>query len=195
MLRNPRKLFFIGGLLSSLILAGFGVAMVVIGYNGINEVHDTLRQENITTPADSADPGKPVVDGASARVQADIMREHTLKASGGLTYAQMGSYQLASDLKDPKGTNDKNLAAKDAQGKPVANPVRNTWVTETAMTTALNTAFFAENVGQFAMVTGVALVLTGGGFAVLTIGAFQFSTAKEEKKERNAALELASSAS
>lgn len=195
MLRSPRKLFFVGGLLSSLILAGFGAAMIFVGYSGINEVHDTLRQENITTPADSSDPGKLVEDGATARVQADIMREHVLKSSGGLTYAQMGSYQLASDPKDPKGTNDKTLAAKDASGNPIANPVRNTWVTETAMTTALNTAYFAENVGEFAMVTGVALILTGGGFAVLTIGAFQFATAKDEKKQRTAALELASSPS
>ncbi len=191
MLSHPRKLFFIGGLISSLVLVGFGVAMIVIGYNGINEVHDTLRQENITTAADSAEPGKPVVDGASARVQAAVMREHTLKLTNGLTYSQMGSYQLASDPKDPKGTSDKNLAAKDAAGNPIPNGLRNTWVTETALTTALNTAYFAENVGTFAIVVGVALLLTGTGFTVLTIGAFRFSTEKETEKVGAGALEPA----
>ena len=195
MLKETRKLFFIGGLISSLVLVGFGVAMIVIGYNGINEVHDTLRQENITTAADSTDPGKPVVDGATARVQADVMREHTLKQTGGLTYAQMGSYQLASDPKDPKGTSDKTLAAKDANGNPIANAARNTWVTETALTTALNTAYFAENVGTFAIVVGVALLLTGTGFTVLTVGAFRISTAKEDEKAAAGALELAGNAS
>ena len=191
MLSHPRKLFFIGGLISSLVLVGFGVAMIVIGYNGINEVHDTLRQENITTAADSAEPGKPVTDGATARVQANVMREHTLKQTNGLTYSQMGSYQLASDPKDPKGTSDKNLAAKDANGNPIANGPRNTWVTETALTTALNTAYFAENVGTFAIVVGVALLLTGTGFTVLTIGAFRFSTEKETEKGGAGAMELA----
>jgi hypothetical protein len=195
MLREPRKLFFIGGLISSLVLAGFGAAMIIIGYNGINEVHDTLRQENITTAADSSDPGKPVVDGATARVQADIMREHTLKQTNGLTYSQMGSYQLASNPTDPKGTSDKNLAAKDAAGNPIANGPRNTWVTETALTTALNTAYFAENVGNFAVVVGIALFLTGGGFAVLTVGAFHFTAAKKDQKASAGQLVLANNPS
>jgi hypothetical protein len=56
----------------------------------------------------------------------------------------------------------------DQFGEPIANPVRALWVTETALTTALNTAYFAEQVGLFAIVMGAALVLTGGGFTVLT---------------------------
>jgi hypothetical protein len=44
------------------------------------------------------------------------------------------------------------------------------WVTETALTTALNTSFFAERVAYFSIVMGVALLLTGIGFLVLTIG-------------------------
>jgi hypothetical protein len=43
-------------------------------------------------------------------------------------------------------------------------------VTETTLTTALNTAFFAESVATFAIVMGVALLLVGGGFLVLTLG-------------------------
>ena len=44
------------------------------------------------------------------------------------------------------------------------------WVTETALTTALNTSFFAERVAYFSIVMGVALLLTGIGFLVLTVG-------------------------
>ena len=44
------------------------------------------------------------------------------------------------------------------------------WVTETAFTTALNTSFFAERVAYFSIVMGVALLLTGIGFLVLTLG-------------------------
>ena len=43
------------------------------------------------------------------------------------------------------------------------------WVTSTALSTALNTAYFAESVATFAIVMGVALLLTGVGFLVLTV--------------------------
>lgn len=189
--RNPHKFLFLGGLISSLVLVGFGIASIVIGYQGRAEVHDTLAQENIVTPADASEPGIKVVDGASARVQADIMRHHALTSSGGLTYAQMGSYLAAADPKSPAGTSDKNLALKDASGNPVANSFRNTWVTETALTTAMNTAYFAENVGLFAMVMGTALVLTGVGFTVLTVGAYHYSTEREAAEAKASAGKLA----
>jgi hypothetical protein len=168
MLRS-RKVFAIGGLAASLILIGFGAASMVIGYNGIQEVRDTLRQEQITGPADSTIPGQLVDTGAEAKAQAEIMRHHELTATQGLTYAQMGKYQTPDG--SPKGTNDAKLAALDTNGKPITNAARDGWITETALTTALNTANFAEQVGTFAIVMGAALFLTGIGFAVLIWGA------------------------
>ena len=44
------------------------------------------------------------------------------------------------------------------------------WINETALTTALNTSFFASSVGLFAIVMGAALLLTGIGFLVLATG-------------------------
>ena len=41
---------------------------------------------------------------------------------------------------------------------------------QTALTTALNTSFFAERVAYFSIVMGIALLLTGIGFLVLTLG-------------------------
>ena len=61
-------------------------------------------------------------------------------------------------------------AVTDTQGGPVANPARDLWVTETALTTALNTAYMAERVALFGIVTGIALLLSGIGFAILAIG-------------------------
>ena len=43
-------------------------------------------------------------------------------------------------------------------------------MTQTALTTALNTSFFAERVALFSIVMGAALLLTGIGFFVLTLG-------------------------
>src|SRR5438034_8635512 len=95
------------------------------------------------------------------------MRIHGLEAAGGQTDGQIGC------LLDAKGnpTSDEALAAKDPKtGQPVENGLRNLWVTETALTTALNTAFFAERVGVFGIVMGIALLLTGIGFLILTLG-------------------------
>ena len=176
---HSRKLFVGGGLVASLVLAAFGIASIVVGFRGISEVRDTLAEENIVAPADSTIPGQKVDTGSEARAQADIMREHTLKSSGGLTYAEMGRYRVADG--NPAGTNDAALAAKDANGKPVSNPVRDLWVTETALSTALNVSYFAEQVGMFAIVMGVALLLTGIGFAVLIWGALLHPALKKTR--------------
>jgi multisubunit Na+/H+ antiporter MnhC subunit len=70
----------------------------------------------------------------------------------------------------------------------VENGLRNMWVTETALSTALNTAFFAERVAVFSMVMGVALLLTGIGFFVLTLGgALGYVAVPKLGKARNTA--------
>ena len=55
-------------------------------------------------------------------------------------------------------------AALQANGRPVDNAARNIWVTETALTTALNTSYMAEQLALFGIVVGVALLLSGIGF-------------------------------
>ena len=62
-------------------------------------------------------------------------------------------------------------AAVDPQTKqPVSNGARNVWVTETALTTALNTSYMASQLALFGIVVGIALLLAGIGFAILAIG-------------------------
>ena len=93
------------------------------------------------------------------------MRIHTLEATGGVPYSQMPRFATA----DGKGTNDATKALQ-ANGQPVDNGARNLWVTETALTTALNTSYMAEQLALFGVVVGVALLLSGIGFAILAIG-------------------------
>ena len=93
------------------------------------------------------------------------MRIHTLEASRGLTYSQMPRYATA----DGKGTNDATKALQ-SEGQPVSNAARDLWVTETALTTALNTSYMAEQLSLFGVVVGVALLLAGIGFGVLSLG-------------------------
>jgi hypothetical protein len=160
-----------------------------MGFNGRSTVRDSLKQEQIVgtpdmTPAAIAASAKeagvpasidlptvavadkPINTGARARAFASYMRVHALEATGGQTYAQMPRY--ATD--DGKGTNDPAQATKDENGQPVSNAARNIWVTETALATALNMSYMAEQLSLFSIVVGVALVLAGFGFAILAIG-------------------------
>ena len=55
-------------------------------------------------------------------------------------------------------------------GQPQDNGARQVWVTETALATALQSSYMASQLALFAIVTGVALLLAGIGFAVLAAG-------------------------
>lgn len=90
-----------------------------------------------------------------------------------MTYAEMGRFQSAESPSDPKGTNDEAAAAKDAKGgQPISKGARDIWVTETALTTALNMGFMSEMLSIFSIIVGVALLLTGIGLVILAFAVF-----------------------
>ena len=178
-----KKLFAYGGIAASIVMIAFGIGSIVTGALGINTVRDNLSQEQIyfgDASQDEAVPaslsGQHVTTGGEAREFAKVMRHHALDSSGGLVYAEMGRYLAKPDA--PKSATDGNGGTSDEQyalidektGEPASNPARNLWVTETALSTALNTAFFAERVAVFSIVMGIALLFTGIGFLVLTLG-------------------------
>jgi hypothetical protein len=168
-----RKVFGYGGIAASVILVAFGAGAIVIGVSGYNEVRGEITAQMITATPDAAEltngrlqPGQAIKTGADAKAFADVMEHHALESSDGQRYAEMDRFLTPSGGQ----TSDEALAAKTADGRPVENGLRTLWVTETALTTALNTAFFAERVALFSIVMGVALLLTGIGFFVLTLG-------------------------
>ena len=65
---------------------------------------------------------------------------------------------------------DEAAALKDEKGNPVSNTARNTWVTATALSTALNVSYMAEQMALFGIVVGIALLLSGFGFIILALG-------------------------
>lgn len=158
------RLYRFGGIAASILLIAFGIGAVVAGVNGRDQVRADLAREHIVGTPDMKGVANQKIDtGAKAKQFADGMRVHALEATGGKTYAEMPRYMG----KNGQPTNDQAKAAVVA-GKPVDNPARNIWVTETALTTALNTSYFAENVSLFAIVMGIALLLTGVGFGVVS---------------------------
>ena len=184
-----RKVLEIGGFIAAVVLICFGVASIVMGVNARSTVQTTLKQEQIVgspdmTPAGIkaeaaqaglpssitmptvAVAGLPINSGDRARAFASYMRIHALEATGGLTYAQMPRYATS----DGKGTNDATLALKGPGGQPMDNSARQIWITETALSTALNTSYMADQLSLFGIVVGIALLLSGIGFGVLALG-------------------------
>jgi hypothetical protein len=162
--------FRYGGIVASILLIAFGAGSIAVGAAGRHEVRSDLAREQIVGTPDSTIPGQLVDTGSKAQAFAKVMRKHTMEATGGQTYAQMARYIDANG----KPTNDQKAAAKDPKsGEAVANPARNIWVTETALTTALNTAYFAESTATFVIAMGGALLLVGAGFLVLILVAEQ----------------------
>lgn len=182
------RLFTLGGIIASVVLIAFGIGSIVIGTVGRADVADQIEREQITGSPDMSPEGiragmeeagvdaevpscdvaeEPIDTGSEAKCFAQYLRIHALESTGGQVYAEMGRFL------DEEGnpTNDEAEAATNPDtGRPVENQLRNLWVTATALSTAMNTAYFAQQVGLFAIVMGVALLLTGIGFLVLTLG-------------------------
>jgi hypothetical protein len=175
---NARRILEIGGLIAGVVLIAFGIAAIYMGVDGRSTVRDSIKQEQIffgstedEAVATHAEQWaeEQVLTGDQARAFALVMRDHALESSGGLTYAQMGRFVAADDPENPAGTSDEAAALKDDQGNPVSNSARNTWVTETALSTALNMSYMAEQLSLFGIVVGVALLLTGIGLIILAL--------------------------
>ena len=184
-----RKVFEIGGIVAAVVLIAFGVAAVAMGAQGRSTVHDNLLAQQIVGSPDMTPAGitaeakaahlnisqlviptcsvanKTVGSGATARCFAQYMTIHALEATGGQVYSQMPRFATANG----KGTNVATQALQ-SNGTPVDNPARSVWINETALATALNTSYMADQISLFGVVVGVALLLTGFGFAILAIG-------------------------
>ena len=183
-----RKALEIGGFIAAAVLITFGVVAVVMGVHGRNTVNSSLSHEYIVAGPDMTPTaikaeakqagldvskltfptlsvaGKDINSGDRAHAFAGYMRIHALEATGGLTYAQMPRYATA----DGKGTNDPAQAVQ-VNGQPQDNGARQVWVTETALATALQSSYMADQLSLFGLVTGTALLLSGIGFGILVL--------------------------
>ena len=189
---SGRRILEYGGVIAGVILIGFGIGAIWLSIDARSTTRDELQRENIVgspdmNPDDTAaavqEAGledvdtpscdvaeQPIETGEDARCFAQYMRIHALEASGGLTYAEMGRFVAADDPENPAGTSDEEAALTDDEGNPVPNARRETWVTETALTTALNMSYMAEQLALFGVVVGIALVLVGVGLIILALG-------------------------
>jgi hypothetical protein len=222
-----RKALEIGGFVAAAVLIGFGVVAVVMGVNGRNTVNNSLSHEYIVAGSDMTPSaikaeaqkariassvkqwptmdiaGKTIDTGPEAQAMAQYMHIHALEATGGFTYAQMGIYTAKSgtpkaQLEAGGGTSNAEFAAIDPTTKqPVQNGARQVWISETALTSALNMSQLASQISLFGIVVGIALLLSGFGFAILAgAGALRnpetvLSFAKESKVKKTPAVPVA----
>jgi hypothetical protein len=199
-----------GGIASGLVLVAFGIVAIVMGVSARSTVQDNLKAEQITgtpdmTPAliakEAKDAhlnvslptcnvaGQAIDTGTKAHCFAQYMRIHTLESTKGFTYSQMGIYTAKPDapqsaLEPGGGTSDTKYAVIDPKtGQPQSNGPRQIWVTETALTTALNTSYMAQQLALFGIVVGIALLLSGIGFVIVALGGPLALHLRREKPE------------
>jgi uncharacterized membrane protein YidH (DUF202 family) len=184
-----RRALEVGGLVAGAVLIVFGIVAIVMGANGRSTVNSELKQQQVVGTPDMTPAGikaavqkaglknisypscnvanKAVKNGATARCFAEYMRIHALEATGGFVYSQMGQYIAKpgapkAQLAPGGGTSNTEFAQLDPKTKqPVSNGAR-------------NVSYMASQLALFGIVVGVALLLSGIGFAILaTSGALR----------------------
>jgi len=195
-----KRILEIGGVVAGVVLIAFGAAAMVLAYNGKNTITNELKMQQITGTPDMTPKaitaeaksagldmnttpiptctvaGVAVTNGDQARCFGEYMRIHTLEATQGYVYSQMGIYEALptapkSELAAGGGTDNTQYAVTDPKtGQPVQNGPRQIWVTYTALTGALNSSYMAEQMANFGLVVGIALLLSGLGFVILSLG-------------------------
>jgi hypothetical protein len=131
----------LGVIAAAVVLAIFGVVVIVVGLDGCSMVHGALQQEHVgggphMTPVaiaarvkdaglpdlalpDCSVAGKRVEDGVSARCFAEYMRIDALLGTHGATYAQMPRF-ATKDGKVPM--TPRELSRTPAASRPAIRP-------------------------------------------------------------------------
>jgi len=208
-LKLARHWFWLAPILIGTAFIVGGAYMAVEGRNAHDNVRDSVVQEDITVSEDAPAFGGETVDSAAkADAQSDAILEHTLAATGGYLYADIGRFLLpegnyilpkgtymtadgattqdvtlaatddngnaiivtddkalaaknASDQPVRAWTSDSKLAATDANGKPVDNPLRNTAKDSAFLRTSLGVAVMGFKVSDLVVGLGAFMVVMG----------------------------------
>jgi hypothetical protein len=125
---------------SAVLAAGAGVILVAGGSWAVWFTYQNVARENIVTPEDASIPNAPVRGPLTLRSQAEVIREHTLKATDGKTYAEM---------------------SRDDEQRPM-------WVTATTLMTALHLGIITYLFSGLIILFGLISMWTGMVFYALS---------------------------
>ena len=136
--------------------------MTGVGLWARREVRAGLERERIADITTNGASDERVTSGAAARALAEVIRDHTLAATGGRTYGETDAYVSA----DGATTAEAERALKDERtGAPVENPDHALWLDSTTLQTALMQAYMASRLAQLTIGLGAAFVAAGVGLA------------------------------
>lgn len=149
-------------LVSSFLAIIVGLVLVGGGAWGLAFTYKNVARENITTPDDASIPGVPVRGPFTLKAQADIIRVHTLRMTGGKTFAEMPRQIPKLD------ESSKPILDEDGKIEMTANVARDIWITATTLITALNFGIVAYAFAGFALFFGLIFIWIGVIFYVLS---------------------------
>lgn len=175
----------------------FAVALVVVGaafvggggyavHRGLDakdHVRAELRHQNITTPADGAISNAAVDDAATARAMADIIDVHARKATGDLSFGEMGRFVARNG--QPGGTSVESEAVRGADGQPVRNPLRTVAFEASAVRTGLYTSVMAFNVADLVVGLGLMTLVLGVSLAGVGLSLGRFAVPAALRRRRH----------
>lgn len=148
--------------LSALFAILAGSVLILGGLWGIGFTYQNIEREKIITPEDASIPNAPVRDPFTLKAQADIIRDHALKMTDGKTYSQMPRQIESVD------ENGQPVLDENGETVMVPNKARDTWITVTALTTALNLGILTYAFSAFTILIGAISVWTGLVFFALS---------------------------
>lgn len=148
--------------LSSFLAIAAGIILILGGIWGVTFTYQNISRENIVTPEDASIPNAPVSGPMTLKAQADIIREHALKMTDGKTYSEMPRQIESVDEAGNK------ILDEEGNVVMIPNKARDTWITVTALTTALNLGILTYAFSAFTILMGAISVWTGFVFFTLS---------------------------
>ncbi len=148
--------------IASILAIIAGIVLIIGGVWGVKFTYKNVTQEKIMTTPDSSLPNRLVSGPMTLKAQADVIREHTLKTTGGKTYAEMPREVQKVDERGNTLFNSKGEALM------APNTARDIWITATTLTTALNLGIITYAFSGLIILFGLVSIMTGYVFSALS---------------------------
>lgn len=155
---NMKKILLVSSLLAIIV----GLVLTGGGVWGLAFTYTNVASENITTPNDASIPGVLVRGPFTLKTQADIIRVHTLRMTGGKTFAEMPRQIPNLDA------DNKPILGEDGKPEMTADTARDIWITATTLITALNLGIIAYAFAGLMLLFGLFSIWTGIIFYALS---------------------------
>lgn len=137
--------------------------LVAAGAWAHRDVRRALERERVAGIGGAVPAGKPIRSAADARAMAETIREKTLEATGGVTYAEAPSFVTADGVATGSAA---DAAQHPVTGAPMRNPDVDLWLQSMTLQSALMQAYMGFRVAELTAAIGTCLGALGVGVAL-----------------------------